>query len=312
MLTVADIWDDAKTVFGTCTETKIFERINDAIDTLSAKGDWDPALAWVDIAVNSDKSITFPAVVEVPLAVNLDGVPALGRDRLFEFHLNGPGARWSGGNLSWRDGGLRATMVDLPSPAEGLAVLADLDDDAGVEFWVYGVDESGAELRTEISAGVWQTGLRLVAQQPSITSYSSVKPARIDRVSKPATDGRLRLYTSSGALLGEYQHDDVDPRFRRIVLNQSGTTARVFFRRKQTKVATQRDWIPLPHRYALKLMLQSLQAYDTEEIEKGLAFEAQATRMTQERNARFHPPTPFPMQIDVQGGLSLSSDDDIR
>jgi hypothetical protein len=240
------------------------------------------------------------------------GGEALGRDRLFEFHLNGPGERWSGGNLSWRDAGLRSTMADLPSPAEGLAVLADVDDDVGTEFWVYGVDESGAELRTEISAGVWQTGLRLVAQYPTITSYSSVKPARIDRVWKLATDGRLRLYTSSSVLLGEYQHNDTDPRFRRIKLNQSGTTARVFFRRKVSKVSAQSDWIPLPHRYALKLMLQSLQAYDTEEIEKALAYEAQATRMTQERNARFHPPTPFPMQIDVQGGLSLSSDDDIR
>lgn len=306
MLTVADILSDARIVFGNCDLPKIYERINDAIEVLSAKGDWDPALLYLDVAV-SGRAIVFPTLVQTPLAINFNGVPSLPSDRLFEFHVNGPGSSWDGGEVSWRDAGLRTTMVDLPSPAVGLAIVADETEDVGTEVWVYGADASGVTLRTETSPGVFATGLRLTAQASAAT-YSTIAPARIDSVSKPVTEGRLRLYASGGTLLAEYQYNETNPRFRRILVNRDATVARVYFRRRLEKVSDTRDLIPLPNRYALKLMLQSLKAYDDEELEKALGYEAQATRMTQESNARIHPPASFPIQIDVRGGISSAVD----
>jgi hypothetical protein len=309
MVLVSDIWEDAKVVFGNCNETQLYRRINDAVELLSAKGEWEPLNAYVDIAVTGRK-IAFPTVVETPLAINLDGVPSLGHDKLFEFHLNGPGDNWSTRGVKWRDGGLRPIMVDLPAVPEGLSVYSEVPADAGDIFRVYGADQNGSALRTEVTPGNWEDGLRLVVQYPTATVFSSVRPSRIDRVLKPITDGRVKLVTSGGALIGDYQHNETSPFFRRVVLNREASTARVFFRRASAKVASLNDWIALPQRYALKLMLQALKGYDDEEIEKALGFESQAVRMTQERNSRLNPPVSNPIQVSDAGSVGGGADDD--
>lgn len=311
MLTVADIWDDAKRVFGICDEEFLYQRVNDAIELLAAKGEWQPLHAYVDVAVDG-RNVTLPAEVQTPLAVSLNGNPSLGYDRLFEFHFNGPGPSWEPVEWGWRDGEFYSTMADLPDPEEGLGAYSTSPEDAALELRVFGLDEDGTALRTEDSPGVFSDGLVVPVEYPAAVTFTSVKPSRIDRVEKPASAGRVKLVTSGGDLLGDYQHYETRPRYRRITVPGRTTSARIYFRRTTFKVGRQTDWIPLPQRYALTTMLAAVKEYDNRNIETAMALEANAARMTAENNHAMQPPVSMPIQVQVVGGITDNRASDLE
>lgn len=307
MVTVADVWPDVNLVFGTCDDEFKFRRLNDAIELLANKGEWQPALVYLDVQTDGNRTITLPSEIETPLAVLVGGKPALGHDRLFEFHLNGPGQDWSECQWKWRDGGQYPVMID-PDGTKGLLAVSESVEDVGDVVRIYGLSATGSQLRTEVSPGVFEDGIELPIQATPV-SYSTETPSRIFRISKPATAGRVKILDEDGAILSDLQPFETSPMYRRITINRDADTVRIFARRTTYKVARQTDIIPLPQRYALVLALRALRAYDDQMLDTALGFEAQAARMTAEKHFRLQPPVSMPVQVNIAGSLSSHGDD---
>lgn len=301
MIIVEDIWDDAKLVLGTCDDEVLYRRINDAIEMLANKGEWEPQNAYIDV-VATGRTVALPEEVETPLAVSLNGNPALGQDKLFEFHINGPGDDWSDCDWRWRDAFRHPTLVE-PDGTEGVAAYSNDSDDVGRYVTVYGTDENGNPLRTETSPGIFEDGLVLAIQSPAAVTFSTQNPLKIRNINKNRTVGRVKVVTESGTVLVDAGPYETNPMYRRILVSGTTPTVRIFFRRKTWKVDARTDWIPLNQRFALVLMLRAVKAYDDEQLDKALGYEAQAARLTAEKNFRLQPPVNMPIQVNVAGTL---------
>lgn len=306
MIFVEDIWDDAKRVIGNCDEEVVYERINDAIELLANKGEWQPLNAYLDV-VATGRTVALPSEVETPLAVSLNGNPALGQDKLFEFHINGPGDDWNECRWSWRDAFQHPTRVD-PDGTEGVGVYSNDSQDLGSFVTVYGEDVDGKPLQTETSPGVFENGLTIAAQSGSATVFSDEFPGTVTAIRKGITKGRVKVVTESGVVLADMAPLDRTALYRRIQVSNTAATVRIFFRRSTAKVASRTDWIPLNQRFALVLALRAIKAYDDERLDLALTYEAQAARLTAEKNFRLQPPVNMPIQVNVAGTLGGSHD----
>ena len=315
LLTVKDVWPDAIAIFGTSTSATVYRYLNDAIEMLSNAGQWSLATGYMD-ACCVDGCIALPTDVETPLQVSLNGHPAVGRDYFFQMHMNGPGNRWDPCDWSWRDGGEQPTYSDLVVPSQ-LIVSIDNPEDAGKEFWVYGYDVNGAVLRTKQPDGTYVDGLQIpVFASPAMPNPDAPLVRQVTRVRKDEFVGRSRLSTwdfvggsqHTGKLLGVYQWNDVEPRFRRIqVPNRAfmGTNgyrtgwARILYRRRQMKVAGPDDAIFLSTRFALVLACKAIKAYNDRDYSAANAAEVNAVRLLSNEQLATMPPIDSPMQIDT-------------
>jgi len=303
---VKDLWPDALRIFGTSDASTVFRYLNDTVKLLADAGTWTPMNGYVDVCATG-RCVSLPTEVETPLQVNINGVPVVGRDALFEFHVNGPGDRWKSCKWSWMDGGLNPTFKDITKPSQLVAYL-DKEEDAGKELWVYGQDDKGVELRTKKPDGSWVDGILV----PTIYGYPMPDPTaplvrRITRVRKAPMVGRSRLATrdfsgdpyNQGNLLGVYQWNDVEPRFRRIELSCSADWVRILFRRKSPILSTQDDMIFLGSRLALMVGMQAVKHYIDRDPGSGNAMEANAIRMLSNDLVSTAPPIGSPMQFDA-------------
>lgn len=301
MLTVDEIWDEASEVFGHCNEKKLLRWITDAVQLLANKGEIDPLVGFVDLCVDG-QCVTLPREVETVLAVNIGGHPALGRDEVFSFHLNGPGDFCTPCDYSWTNVGGFPTYRDLPCPGKLIAFL-DSPEDEGKELRVFGFDHENKPLRTKVGT-TWQDGYLV----PTIFGYAlpdSTAPliSRVTSVRKAVTVANMRLSSfdnssSSGTLLGVYEHDETEPRYRRIKLNRlCSSWVRMMYRRRSLELRTQRDRIYLHSRPALILAFHALKSYRQTDLAAGVQFEAQATRLLSEKESVLTAPVSNPIQV---------------
>lgn len=318
MILVSDIWRDAKDVFGTCDDDVLYQNITDAVEMLANKGDWSPLVACLDICSN-EQCVSLPSEVDTPIAVTLDGVPALARDELYRFHLNGPGERCGYIGWAWENTGFHPTMKDLLNPSKVVAIL-ERSEDANCELWVYGKDRHGNPIRTETSPGVFVDGYQVPtffgfaipdANAPVFGSISGVR--------KAVTKGRVRLATinwnpstGEGLLLGDYLPRETVPGYRRIRLSREADWVRIMFRRRTFKVTAQTDFIPLHNRLAIVLAMRAVKAYrNAATLTEAVTFEAHAARLLSEREDTFMPPGASPIQFVSEGSLYNPKTDDI-
>lgn len=298
ILQVEDIWDDAQRVLGTCDQEVVYSRINDAIELLANKGEWEPLLAYLDVTA-TDRVVPLPIEVETPLAVSLNGDPAIGRDKLFEFHVNGPGDHWDESDWRWQDGFRHATLVDPSSTdPETVGVYSTDGTDTGGFVTIFGQDENGDPLTTD-----GEPGLIMGLEGGEATVFSVQKPSRIDAIKKGTTNGNVFVVTSGGTVYAKLRPQDTTSQYRRILVSKPDAAVRIFFRRTTAKVAFRTDWIPLNQRFALVLALRAIKAYDDERLDVAMAYEAQAARLVAEKNYRLQPPVGMPIQIEVAGTL---------
>lgn len=319
MILVSDIWDDAKDVFGTCDEAVLYRGINDAIEMLAYKGDWSPLMVYLDICAQG-RCITLPSEVETPLAVAIDGVPALAQNQLYRFHLNGPGegSYQQYAQRMWEDVGQHPTMRDLGTPSKIVAVLERPEDNNCV-VRAYGYDLSGNWVRQQQPDGTWRDGYQI----PTFYGYAipdaeAVVFSRITGMEKTRTIGRVRIATidwqpstGEGLLLADYLPHETIPSYRRIRLNRCGCWVRLFVRRKTFKVANTTDFIPLHQRMALELAMRAVKAYKDKQIGDALNYETHAARLLTEREDVISPPAPTAVQVVMQGTLYNPQTDDL-
>lgn len=313
MFPVSDIFEDAQNIVGTCSRESILRRITSAVELLANKGDFDPLVGVVDICVQ-DRCVALPREIETPLAVNISGHPTIGRDFLFNFHINGPGdncretCSWS-----WQDGGEASTYRELTTPSRLIAFVTN-EEDENTELWAYGYDRDNKWIRTK-EGDNWFDGYRV----PTVFGYAipdvgAPQFARVVRVRKALSTGVIRLssYDSSlttGTLIGIYQHDETEPSYRKIRLSRDCVWARIAFRRRTFKLTQLTDLIPLHSTEAVLMMLRAIKAYGDNNAVDGAAFEATAVRWITEEQETHTPPVTFPVQVNPRNNLVDHADD---
>lgn len=313
MLVVNDIYSEAEEIFGHCDEEKLLRWITDAVELLANKGEIDVLCGAVDLCVD-ERNVTLPREVETVLAVNMGGRPALGRDELFSFHLNGPGDFSTSCKYSWSNVGNFPTYRDLRCPGKVIAFL-DSAQDNGKELRIYGFDQENRPLRTYAN-GAWTDGYIV----PTIYGYavpesSAPTISRITWISKAITVANVRLTTfdvgsSSGTLLGVFEPDETLPSYRRIKLNRSCDWVRLYYRRRSLKLRSRNDRILLHSRPALILAMQAIKKYREFDLPTALGLEAQATRLLTEKESVLISPTANPLQVE-DSTMKLGGNDDV-
>lgn len=319
MFQVKNIFGDARKIFRHCDEPLLFERIGDSIELLSIKGEFDPLLGYVDICV-IDQCITLPREVEQVLAINLDGHPALGKNPLFEYHLNGPGS-FGTDCKSWTDVGQFPTYRDLPCPGKLVAHL-DSPEDAGKEMRVFGFDLQNRPLRTKIRE-TWEDGLLV----PTIFGYalpaaSDPVVGRIQHIVKDPTVANVRLssfdnaacsggQSASGTLLGIFEPEETIPLFRRVKLGHRACWARVAYRKRTFRVTSMNDRILLHSRLALVLAMKAVQFYHDSDIANGATYEAHAVRILTEKEQSLEGPAMTPIQVQDRNSIKNPGSDEV-
>lgn len=302
MIIVSEIFEEAKKIFGHCKEPKIFRQITDSIEMLANKGEIDPLVGFVDLCV-SGNCVTLPREVETVISVNICGRPAMARDQLFEFHLNGPGSRdcGQGCRYTWTDGGRWPTYKDLNCPAKVVAFLENIEDQ-GKQLWVFGFDDQNRPLRTKIGE-TWRDGYLV----PTIYGYAlpDVNAPAISRITgivKDLTVANVRLSSfdsssTTGTLIGVFEPDETKPEYRRIQVHPCGPWVRIGYRKQTYEIRSVHDRILLHSRLAFLLAMRAFQFYNDGDLANGNAFEANATRLLTEKENSLTGPAGNPIQV---------------
>lgn len=311
MIIVEEIWTEAQKIFGHCNEKKLFRQITDSIELLTTSGEIDPLTGVVDICVDGS-CVTLPREVETPLSVNICGRPANGQDRLFQFHLNGPGSNQCSCRWTWADEGQFPTYKDLKCPAK-LIVQLDDERDSGKLVRVFGFDRQNRELQTKVG-DIVEPGLRV----PTIFGYavpSSADPevGRITDIVKDRMFGNSMLQsfdssTSTGTLLGVFEPDEVKPLYRRIRVSPSGSWVRIVYRKRTYEINSVHDRILVHSRPAMLLAMRAFKWYDDGDLANGLQYEAQAVRLLTQKEWTLGTPQGNPLQVDDRNSISDKRD----
>jgi hypothetical protein len=304
MIQVSDIYQDAKNIIGTCDDATLFRRISEAVEVLANKGDFDPLLGTVDI-ISDQRTVAMPREVENVMAVNINGRSTIGRDRWFNFHVNGPGDLGRPCQWQWQDGADSPLFRNLVGPSR-LAAICTEEEDEESRLRAYGYDVDGKWIRTK-EDGVWRDGwLVPVVFGFSIPDEESPLFARITRISRAQTVATVKLFAfeadaTEGIAIGQYEFDETNPIYRRIELPRVATTVRVAFRRRVFKVTSQESVIPLHSTAAILEALRAFRAYSNDSIALAQAHEATAARLITEEQTTRTPPTTMPVQISPIG-----------
>lgn len=311
MIRVSRIWNEAKRIVGNHDDAYLFQRITDAVELLANKGDWDPLLGTLDICASS-RVVSLPPEVETILALNMLGRPAVARDELFQFHINGPGSCGNPIRYEWTDMADACTYRELLAPSHLIAYCTETED-VGKELRVYGFDEHNNVLRTKTANG-WEDGW-IVPVNKTFVAVSSEAPKvlRITAVRKAETAGPVRLSAidEDGEIaLGVYQSNETAPQFRRIVLSTCADWVRIRFRRRTFEVRSKNDLLPLHNAQAIIMALRALKAYDTPSmLAEAEAYEATAVRWVTEEQFTRTPPVVHPIQVLDAAPLSDTGDE---
>jgi len=314
MIPVSRIYNRARNIVTSCSDAELFEHLTDAVEMLANKGDFDPLFGTVDISAQG-KYVTLPRDVETVLAVNISGQPSMARDRLFNFHINGPGDRDNLRSCRWRwwkDGGQAYTFRDLQTPSR-LAAAVDVESDEGSDLWVEGVSPSGVEIRTLVG-GTMVTGYKVPTVFGSVTvDANSPVFGRITRVRTGLRNGAARLYasavsTSVLSIIGLYQWDEIEPQLRRIELDEEACWVRLFFRRRIFEIRHVTDLIPLHSALAVLEALRAVRSLSEDDVVTAAQHEAMAVRYVTERESVTRPTIATPVQIDPRNLLFDRSD----
>lgn len=310
MIIVNDIWKAATRTFGHCDEELLFKEISDSVQLLTQKGEIDPLIGYVDLCLDGSCA-TLPAEIETVLAVNICGRPAVSKDVLFSFHLNGPGDCGRACQYSWADQGNWPTYKDLKCPAKLIAFL-DNEEDAGKLLRVFGFDDQNRPLRTKVG-DEWEDGLRVptvfgyalpAASDPYVSRITGiVKDLTVANVRLSSFDNAANMTGGTGTLLGVYENWETVPLYRRIRVNTCGGWIRVCYRKRSLELRSVRDRIYLHSRPALLLAMRALKFYDDGDIANGNAYEANATRLLTEREENLTGPARMPIQVEDRNSI---------
>lgn len=311
---VKDIYEQARKVAGHCSLPILLKFITDAVQLLADKGETDLLVGYVDLCVVGN-CITAPREVETVLAINICGHPTYSRDALFSYSVNGPGDGCSCG-WTWADQGNHYTYRDIQCPSKLIAFLDSADDD-GKLLRVFGFDDQNRPLRTLVN-GVWEDGLRVptrfgyalpASSDPYVSRITGIiKDITVSNVRLSSFDNAANVTGGTGTLLGIFEPDETEPRYRRIKLGHCGGWVRMVYRRRSYELRSLEDRIFLTSRLALIMAMRANQFYNDGDIANGNAYEANATRILTERENSLTGPARMPIQVDDRNSIADKCD----
>jgi hypothetical protein len=168
LYTLADAREKVKAFVdgGSCSNTTIDARINEAIERLATQEAWDCMSVNSRIGV-CNACFPLPYRAESILACDIDGTPAQVRGRYYQFLSSGPGdLDYRGGASVYRDlvdmGDQHAVMYDLPHIYENTvdSVTTDVDATAGLKVAAFCTDT--VDVGTTLKIYGYKDGARLV------------------------------------------------------------------------------------------------------------------------------------------------------
>jgi len=307
----ADVFVDAREIFGNCSLDVLFSWTTDAIELLANKSvGWDAMTAEMTICA-CNNLVTLPRDVETPLGVTINDVPALARDKWFLYHANGPGSRPFTTSWYWDDAGERPTIREFPGICKLMAVPQYATDD-GKSFRVFGTDLQDRPIYTLNGDGSSSEGFLLVmsAKQPMITD----QPIKwIQRIVREPTNGNVKLFAIDPAafqnnqiipesfLLGDYEPNETQPNYRRMRV-QCKSRIRMRYRRATRAICGMNDYIPLNNKFALVMAMKAIKFYRNNHEQEAQGFEAIAVRLCNEEQETRNAQSSTGPQVNVRDG----------
>jgi hypothetical protein len=275
---------------------------------LANKGQWDGLLGAVDIQTDQYVYVVLPRYVDGIVAINQNSYPSEMKNRLFEYHINGPGQNWTPCG-SWMDVGTTPVFRNLDYIQNLVAIPDDIRDE-NIQFRVYGY-ANNREIFTyseDTTDTPTEKGFLVDCNQDgSIKNPVSIQ--RIERIVKPKTYGHIQLISrdtqgSNEVSLGYYAPDETEPMYRKIKLSHGCNTVRVLYRKKSLKISSLTDPLHLRSRLAVinaarAILAQTKGDYKTAEIAENKAMQY----LNEDKMAR-DPSQTFRLQIDRTVGAS--------
>lgn len=306
MIPVEDILEEAQQITGNDRQDFLFKRITDAVELLANKGDFDPTFGYLDICVNNCV-VALPPEVETPISTNMAGNPAVARDELFKFHLNGPGEGGPTLEWEWVNQGDACLYREITTPTKVIGSAA-LESDNNCEMWVYGWDQNQNWVRTEASPGVFVDGWKVpVFFMTGALPDNAPTFSRITRVRKASTNGPIQLNQIDGTKLAVYQSWHTEPQFRKIRISQPVPWVTIAFRKRVFKVTSQFDLLPVNNSQAVLMMLRAIQKYPTDPA-TAETLEATAVRWATEEQHTSNPSVMHPLEVHDLNSLVDQTD----
>jgi hypothetical protein len=289
---VSEIWSAAKSSrgYGTCTDSKLYEAITEAVAILSNESDWDWMIGHMTLCA-FDGYIVLPREVEKIMGANVNGYPTWARDKWYVHHINGMGEYSRiDGYLSFHDEVGNVPVFRCPPSPSILVGIPEDSADEGGEMIVQGYDLVDRELHhIDPTTGKQVKGIRVPISSSDVPGHKDdVVVKKIDRVIKPQTTGMVALWafdsctdgTDDPVMLGNYYPDEVEPRYRKYRFPQE-SCLNIHYRRKNLTFQSQNDFIPFDNTTALLLMLKAVRFYHDTNLGAGQPLEDKAIDILQ-------------------------------
>jgi hypothetical protein len=263
----ADLYDFACDVFGPIGQTKIFDRMTEAIELLANLSQWEPLIGYCDITTFDSFYVTLPQYVDQVLAINVNKTTGAFRNQWFEFHMNGLGqdndyADQVGSNRpcgGWEEVGEMPCAFPLWSPSYLVASPVSTVDN-GILVRAYGIDQNDLP----IYGTDGNLGSLITCEQGSFDISGQQLPfKRIDRITLGEPQGFIELFATDGTqylqALGTFWPNISEPKFRVIRIGQKAVTVRLRYRKRWTKITSLTDPLHMRSRTAIMNALRSIQ-----------------------------------------------------
>ena len=300
---VYEILPDLGEAAGRCADDETMRRLEDAQELLTNAGLLNPMIGEVSICVCGG-FFTLPYEAETPLAVNVNGSPTVLRNEWIEYHLNGPGELgWTPCGMSDALGVLFPTFRDPDRPVL-LAVKIYSASDENKKFRVYGYKENGDKVFSVGSAGNMEDGFYVPTLfGRTVTPLGIDAVVHIEKIVKDEFNDMVDLYavdpanpTVALSLLGRYRPKETVPQYTRIRTSVQ-QAVRVRFKRRNTKLSDQYDWINTDSREALIHAIRAVRYRNDGKYQLADYAEATALRLARQKTNAQHPKGIAPPQI---------------
>lgn len=293
---VADIYDAACKILGPIGQEHVFDNISEARAILGRKCQWDSLRGYVDINTDQYHYVTLPRYVEYVIKVNINGRPSrmlnkwqqfIPNNNWFQFHLSGMDWGCCLPFGSWQDDGEVVTIRDVPFAVK-IRAIPDLPTDDKKEYRIYGFYRN-KPVTSQDTEGNVVDGIPVVIDSTGGT-LSDVLIDRITRITKPKTDGFVKLMAQDSLGANEFQigyhyPDEAEPKYRRIKLPRGCERVRIMYRLRENKITSLTDPIHLKSKTAMLCMLRSLKLLYDGKTQEAEAMEAKATKFLMEEQA---------------------------
>lgn len=269
---------------GVCIgDPRLMDRVNEAMQRLLPKADYNWTVSSVRICLlnASSSTISLPSDMETLIGYNLNNfLVGVIHNRTHEVVDNGPGQMTDhiSAVQTAQDRGFAPTFYDVCGN-QFLKVYADVTEDPSANLLVKGWDQNNNWVRTFVG-GQWIDGVNIPINQ-SIPQTSSIQFSRIDSVTKPITNGFVRVYqvdptTSVQALITILEHWEITPRYRRYFIpglaalsqaQSEGVTMHTLMKRSYRPIMNDNDDLLIPNLGALKMAVKALEFEELDSID---------------------------------------------